>query len=95
MSLKRYVLTKLLILAFLVPGVYGDIHVEVSGGSGSGSRGSVGLGIGANRDSTVTGSIVVNGASIYPTITISGIGNLDENHQVTDSAQNHAEYMLK
>ena len=95
MSLKLYVLTILLILAFLVPGVYGDIHVGVSGGSGSGSRGSVGFGIGANKDATVTGCIAANGASLYPTLTISGIGDLDENHQVTDSAQNHAEIHAK
>ncbi len=95
MSLKLYVLTILLILAFLVTGVYGDIHVGVSGGSGSGSRGSVGFGIGANKDATVTGCIAANGASLYPTLTISGIGDLDENHQVTDSAQNHAEIHAK
>ena len=92
---KRYALTLLLILTFLVPGVYGDIHVGVSGGSGNGDQGSVGFAIGANKDAMVTGSIAANGASLDPTITISGIGNLDESHQVTDSAQNHAEIHAK
>lgn len=95
MPLKRYVLTIFLIQAFFIPGAYGDIHVGVTGGSGIGGRGSVGLGVGANKDAAVTGSIVVNGASLVPTITISGICDLDENHLVTDSAQNHAEIHAK
>lgn len=95
MSMKRYYLAILLILTFFVSGVYADVHVGVSGGSGSGSQGAVGLGIGASRDATIAGSITSNGASILPTISISGIGDLNENHQVTDSAQNHAEIHAK
>jgi hypothetical protein len=86
-------MTLLVVLLFLDPGVYG-LDVGISGEHG-GASGSVNIGISAVKDASINAEVLVNGASLKPTISISGIGRLNENHQVTDSDGNHAEIHAK
>lgn len=86
--MKNLVLLVVLVL-LLVPAAYG-IELSVSGGSG-GSSGSVNIGLSAEDAAAISAKISAKGADLDPVISISGIGNLDQHHQVTDSAGNHAE----
>lgn len=78
-----------LIVSLLTPGVPAVSFGLKSGGSSG--TGSVGFAVSADKDALVKGSISANGASLLPKINIDGLGNLKEDHQVTDTDGNHAE----
>lgn len=79
----------IVLMLLLVPAVCG-IELSVSAGNG-GSSGSVNIGLSAEDAASISAKISTKGAALDPVISISGIGNLDQHHQVTDSAGNHAE----
>ena len=87
--LSQLILPGLLIISLIVPGAYAVSFVLT--GESSGETGTDGFAVSAGKDALVKGSISANGAIVNPIIDIIGLGDLKENHQVTDTDGNHAE----